>query len=130
MKISLERKIFTDESTIGELLIDGSHECLTLEDKVRDKKIKGVTAIPAGSYEILIQQSAKFKRLMPHLQNVPGFDGILIHWGNTAVDTEGCILVGKTKSANFIGSSKTAFNELFSKLSAAIATQKIFIEIK
>jgi len=130
MKLKLERKIRTDQSTIGELTIDGKHECVTLEDVVRDKKIKGQTAIPAGTYNLVIAQSPRFKRLMPRLENVPNFEGILIHWGNAAKDTDGCILVGQTSSTNFIGSSKKTFKALFDKLQAASkAGEKISIEV-
>ncbi len=128
MKLTLVRKIFTDASTVGELAIDGVPECLTLEDPVRDQKIKGKTAIPAGTYDVVIAFSRKFKRRMPRLQNVPNFQGILIHWGNTAADTEGCILVGLSKSKDFVGSSKVAFNALFKKLDAA--SDSIVIEVK
>jgi hypothetical protein len=77
---------------------------------------------------VVIAFSRKFKRRMPRLQNVPNFQGILIHWGNTAADTEGCILVGLSKSKDFIGSSKVAFNALFKKLDAA--SDSIVIEVK
>ena len=119
MKLSLVRKIFTAESTIGELAVDGTFECVTLEDPVRDRKVPDVTAIPGGAYDLVITQSPKFGRLMPRLENVKGFEGILIHWGNTAVDTRGCILVGRTSSKNFIGSSKVTFNALFANLQEA-----------
>lgn len=119
MKLHLERKLFTAESTIGELTIDGAFECLTLEDPVRDEKIAGATAIPAGTYELVVNNSSKFGRRMPRLLDVPNFEGILIHWGNTAKDTEGCILVGTSKAKDFIGSSKAAFDALFKKLSQA-----------
>ena len=119
MNLLLLRKIFTAESTIGELLIEGAHECVTLEDVVRDHKIPDVTAIPSGTYAVTIGPSPKFNRIMPHVQNVPGYAGILIHWGNTAKDTAGCILVGRSEAKNFIGSSREAFEILFGKLEQA-----------
>ena len=131
MQLTLTRKIFTSESTVGELAIDGVQECLTLEDPPRDVKIKGRTGIPAGTYTVVLGKSAKFKRIMPQVQNVPGFKGILIHWGNSAHDTEGCILAGQTKAKNSIGSSKLAFNALFKKLEAAIgAGETIRLEVR
>ena len=129
MELSLIRKEFTTESTIGDLLIDGKFYSFTLEDMYRDKKIKGVTAIPYGTYEVIINFSNRFQRPMPLLLNVPGFDGIRIHNGNKAEHTEGCILVGFTKSKNFIGNSKSAFIQFMPKLQAGLKTGKVFIEI-
>ena len=94
--------------TIGSLSIDGKKFCDTLEDKVRDlnkngvfdgdeKKVYGETAIPYGTYDVVVDYSPKFKRELPRLQNVKHFEGILIHRGNTAEDSAGCILVGENK---------------------------------
>lgn len=125
MRLELVRKVYTETSTIGELRIGDDFECVTLEDPVRAKKIKGATAIAAGTYTLTISNSKKFGRKMPRLLNVPNFEGILIHWGNTAKDTEGCILVGKPKSKNFIGSSKATFNSLYKKIEAAAKTDTL-----
>lgn len=116
MIIEIKRLHKTNTSTIGELLIDGIWECFTLEDVERDVKIKGETAIPKGKYNVIINQSNRFKRLLPLLLNVPNFEGVRIHAGNTNHDTEGCILVGKTRSNNFIGQSRKAFDYLFKKM--------------
>jgi len=124
------RQTFTDESTIGELTIDGVHQCFTLEDKVRPVKIFGQTAIPAGRYEVVVNESAHFHKLLPELVNVPDFEGVRIHSGNKPADTEGCILVGRTKGTNVINDSHTAFDALFPKIQAAVAREKVFIEIK
>jgi len=129
MQIQVFRKTLTARSTIGELHLDGQFECYTLEDCVRPVKIKGMTAIPAGSYEVVINFSARFQRLLPLLLNVPNYDGVRIHVGNTDADTEGCLLVGQTQSADFIGKSRAAFDTLFPKLQAAAAREKIFIDI-
>lgn len=94
--------------TIGSLSIDGKKFCDTLEDKVRDlnkngvfdgdeKKVYAETAIPYGTYNVVVDYSPKFKRELPRLQNVKHFEGILIHRGNTAEDSAGCILVGENK---------------------------------
>jgi hypothetical protein len=96
---------------------------------VRPVKIAGRTAIPAGRYEVIINFSQRFGRPLPLLLNVPDFEGVRIHPGNTPANTEGCILVGETKSENFIGQSRVAFDQLFEKLKAASATEKIFVEI-
>lgn len=119
MKITVKRIHKTSTSTIGELYIDGVFECYTLEDIEREVKIKSETAIPKGTYKVIINQSNRFKRLLPLLLNVPNFEGVRIHSGNTNHDTEGCILVGQTRSKNFIGQSRKAFDKLFKKMQAA-----------
>jgi hypothetical protein len=129
MELQLKRTDFFENSTIGELSVNGELECYTLEDKVRPVKIKGKTAIPAGRYEVIINYSQRFNRPLPLFLNVPNFEGVRIHSGNTAADTEGCILVGMTKEEEFIGQSKVAFERLFPKLKAASDTEKIFIDI-
>jgi len=116
MELQVKRTDFFDNSTIGELSVNGQFECYTLEDKVRPVKIKGETAIPAGRYEVIINYSQRFDRLLPLLLSVPNFEGVRIHPGNTAADTEGCILVGVTKEQEFIGQSRVAFEQLFAKL--------------
>jgi hypothetical protein len=130
MQIQVIRQTLSAKSTIGEMHIDGQFECFTLEDLVRPVKIKGVTAIPAGTYEVVVNFSARFQRLLPLLLNVPNFDGVRIHAGNTDADTEGCILVGQTKSPDFIGKSRLAFDAVFAKIQAAAANEKIFIEVR
>jgi hypothetical protein len=119
MQITVKRLYKTDTSTIGELLIDGVFECFTLEDIERPVKIKAETAIPKGTYKVIINQSNRFKRLMPLLLNVPNFEGVRIHAGNTNHDTEGCILVGQTRNKNYIGQSRKAYEKLFKKMQAA-----------
>jgi len=116
MKIQIKRLHKTDKSTIGELTINGKFECYTLEDIERDVKIKSETAISKGTYKVIINQSNRFKRLMPLLLNVPNFEGVRIHAGNTNHDTEGCILVGRTRSIDFIGQSRKAYDSLFKKM--------------
>ena len=119
MQITVKRLHKTDKSTIGELLIDGVFECYTLEDVERPVKIKAETAIPKGTYRVIINMSNRFKRLMPLLLNVPNFEGVRMHAGNTNHDTEGCILVGRTRSKDFIGQSRKAYEKLFKKMQAA-----------
>lgn len=119
MQITVKRLHKTDTSTIGELLIDGIFQCYTLEDVERPVKIKNETAIPKGTYKVIINQSNRFKRLLPLLLNVPNYEGVRIHSGNTNHDTEGCILVGQTRGNNFVGQSRKAFDKLFKKMQAA-----------
>jgi hypothetical protein len=119
MKITVKRLHRTEHSTIGELSIDGKFECYTLEDKERDVKIKSETAIPKGEYKVIINQSNRFKRLLPLLLNVPNFEGVRVHSGNSNHDTEGCILVGTTRTLDYIGNSRLAFQKLFKKMQLA-----------
>lgn len=102
MKLRVERRFLKPDYTVGRLYVDGVFLCDTLEDRVRDlsreKKVPGRTAIPAGKYEVVVNISPRFKRKLPRLLNVPGFEGILIHRGNTSEDTAGCILVGENKA--------------------------------
>lgn len=102
MNIVLKRIARRDTYTVGKLYIDGRYWCDTLEDRVRDlskeRKVAGETAIPAGTYDVVVNISPKFKRLLPRLLSVPHFEGVLIHRGNTAADSAGCILVGENKA--------------------------------
>lgn len=119
MLITIKRLYKTDVSVIGEMLVDGLFQCFTLEDVERPVKIKGETAIPKGTYKVIINESNRFKRLLPLLLNVPDFEGVRIHSGNSNHDTEGCILVGQTRNKNYIGQSRKAFEKLFKKMQSA-----------
>lgn len=129
--LTLIRKVFTDRSTVGDLYLDGTHLCYTLEDTVRapGEKVPGQTAIPAGEYEVVVSYSPRFKRLLPLLVDVPGFEGVRIHPGNTAADTEGCILVGKTKGPDFVGDSRKAFDEVFPRIQSQLDEGKLYITV-
>lgn len=95
MKIfTLLRTQYLKDRTLGSLYLNGDFMCYTLEDAARPVKIKGETCIPTGVYRISMVHSPKFGRKTPRLHDVPGFDGILVHGGNTPEQTEGCILVG------------------------------------
>lgn len=130
MNLTLIRKYPGADCIIGELFVDGKFECYTLEDVERPVKIPGVTAIPRGTYEVVISYSNRFEKLLPLLQNVPNFEGVRIHTGNKATHTEGCILVGKSKTTDQVQQSVVAFDALFPKLQAAAAKEKIIIEVK
>ncbi len=116
MQLLLNREPSTDKATIGRLYVDGIFECYTLEDVIREIKIPHETAIPQGNYEIIVNHSNRFGVDMPLLLNIPGFEGVRIHPGNTDKDTDGCILVGTNCLDNFVGNSRIAFNRLFAKL--------------
>lgn len=131
MNLLLQRETATEKSTIGSLRINGEFFCWTLEDKLRDQKVFGQTAIPSGTYQVIIDFSNRFQKPMPHILNVPGFSGIRIHPGNTDKDTEGCILIGLTKSDDFIGKSQMAFQLFMPKLQSALQDNlDCWIEIK
>lgn len=123
MKLTLNRILLGKEATIGELLVDDEYQMDTLEDRVRPdgEKVYGKTAIPAGTYEVKLTYSPKFKQILPEILNVPNFTGIRIHKGNSSADTEGCILVGTWdgNKEDWISNSKIAFNNLMSLLRKA-----------
>lgn len=126
MKLRVERGAPGASSTIGKLYVDGVFFAYTLEDVDRQlesggKKIQGETAIPRGSYKVIIDFSNRFQKQMMHILNVPGFIGIRIHAGNTDKDTEGCILLGKVRSDNAVFNSREAVNALFDKVRAALS---------
>lgn len=142
MNITLNRIAKKSKYTIGKLYIDGKYFCDTIEDtdrgltqtmtdaQVKSKKVYGQTAIPTGTYRVIINYSNKFKRQMPLLLNVPGFLGIRIHSGNTEKDTEGCLIVGKNKVVGKVIESKDTYNKLFSILCEANKKEAIKITIK
>lgn len=139
MKLKLIRNPTNDTCTIGTLFVEAAFECFTLEDVVREHpgvqldlwKVPGKTAIPRGTYDVIIDMSARFKRELPRLLNVPGFSGVRIHPGNTAADTEGCILLGLSQAPNWIGQSRLAFDRLFTKLERAYERKELItIEVQ
>lgn len=122
MELKVKRKAFEKDYTIGDLFVDGNLFCNVLEDAVRDEKIYGKTAIPKGTYKVYMNVvSPKFKDRswakpyggkLPRLLNVPNYDGVLIHVGNTAEDTSGCLLVGINDSQGRISNSQATFKKL------------------
>lgn len=137
MKLILKRLKKADNFTSGILTIEGdsSFKANTLEDKYREGdifkvKVKSQTAIPNGTYEVILNMSNRFKKYMPLLLNVPNFEGVRIHSGNTSADTEGCILVGNGDGSDgFLEDSRNAFNALMARLKKVEKKEKIFIEI-
>ena len=125
MKLTLNRKFKGQTYTIGDLSIDGKFFCNTIEDAVRElpatcpdtprgrsctckEKVYAKTAIPAGTYKVTLQYSPRYKKKMPYLHDVPHFLGILIHSGNTEVDSAGCIIVGKNTVKGKVLESRTS----------------------
>ena len=130
MKLISERIYKAPDYTISNLSIDGKFFCHVLEDVVRKdgEKVWGKTAIPAGTYKVILHVSNRFKILMPLLLNVPNFEGIRIHAGNTAADTHGCLLVGVNSAKGKVTESKKTFAKLMEILQAS--DTEITIEIK
>lgn len=137
MKLTLKRKYLGPDYTIGDLFIDGTFLCNTIEDVVRElpvtcpntpkgrncackEKVYAETAIPAGTYKVTIEYSPRFKRRLPRLHEVPHFIGILIHSGNTAKDSAGCIIVGFNTVKGKVTNSRATSD----KLNAILAKEK------
>lgn len=133
MRLQVLRFYRSRSATIGHLVIDGEFRGLyTLEDAVREVKIPGKTAIPVGCYDVVLDYSQRFKRVLPHIMGVPNFKGVRIHPGNTVEDTEGCILVGLKwhESAETVSQSRDAFGQLMEQLERAHeAGEEIKLEI-
>ena len=140
MELLLERKYLKEKYTIGDLYVDGVFFCNIMEDKVVDInknglfdcgefKIKGHTAIPYGEYEIKLTYSPKFKRELPLLLNVPHFEGIRIHRGNTPNDSAGCLLPGENKEKGKVLNSTKYEIELVKRIKALPLNEKITIKI-
>lgn len=141
MKLTLKRIALRSTYTIGRLYVDGNYFCDTLEDTVRDlnkngkfdngeKKIKGKTAIPYGTYEIKWTYSPRFKKYTPQLMNMPSFEGIRIHSGNSSTDTEGCLLLGENKKVGMVLNSRATINKFYPLIKKACSKGKVTIEIK
>ena len=143
MKLLLKRIAFKETYTIGKLSIDGKYFCDTLEDRNRDLnhdgdlndagegKVMHETAIPFGTYSVVVNVSPRFGRELPRLENVPGFTGILIHRGNTDADSSGCILVGENKVKGKVVNSTPYEVELVKRCKEALARgEKITITIE
>lgn len=130
MRLVIKRIFKGKDYTIGKMYINGEYFCDTLEDVVREgEKVYGQTAIPDGIYEIVLTMSNRFKKILPLLLKVPNFEGVRIHSGNSAADTEGCILVGKNKEKGKVLQSRAVFLQLMEKLEPIDGKEKITIEI-
>jgi len=131
MIIKLIRIYFAENYTIGHFYFDDVKICDTLEDKVRTgEKVKNQTAIPIGTYSVIVNYSTRFKKMMPLLLNVPNFEGIRIHSGNDETDTSGCILVGINSIKGKVLESRDVFLIVFSLINVALKNnEKVTIEI-
>lgn len=129
-------------ATLGSLYLDDVWFCWTLEDTIRQPKLRtqpvdvaawvatwkvpGETAIPAGRYDVKLTLSSRFKAVLPEVLDVPGFSGIRIHAGNTDKDTEGCLLLGTARRERAVLNSRVALGNLMMRLQAE--QDRIFID--
>ena len=132
MKLKVNRIYRGLDYTIGRLYINDEYYSDVLEDAdrglsddmnletIQALKKPNITAIPTGTYKVLITYSPKFKQRMPILMNVKGFDGIRIHSGNTHKDTSGCLLVGENKEKGKVLNSKITYTKLFNLINDAL----------
>lgn len=137
--LKLRRKANTPITAIGDLYYSGIYQCKILEDTWRDpdgsgqleadEKVYGETAIPVGTYRIRFAYSPSWKMLMPYLEDVPHYSGVMFHPGNKAVDTKGCLLTGTTMQKDLVLNSKDAFLELIKKLIEDCQDKEVKIEV-
>ena len=139
MIVTLRRIAFKETYTIGKLYVDGNYFSDTVEDKdrglddsmtvdeIKKKKVYGETAIPYGTYKVSITYSSRFKKNLPLVEGVKGFEGIRIHSGNTAKDSLGCIIVGKNKKVGMVLDSRTTMEKLMKVLNTK---EKIWLIIR
>jgi hypothetical protein len=122
MEIKIVREQYRSGSTVGRMLVDDDFECFTLEDRICTNNVYGDTAIPPGIYRVVVNFSQTFEAELPLVLNVPMYDGIRIHGGDTQANTPGCILVGRnwTPGAEVVSASRLAFAPLFRKICTAI----------
>ena len=145
MKLKVLRFSSQEDSTSGLLFLEDNQEikflCYTLEDEKRDVKVRGETRVPSGTYKLELRTEGgfhnkyknrygKFHKGMLHVTNVPNFEFILIHTGNTDEHTAGCLLVGDSQENNvivkdgFIGKSTNAYKRIYPDISKAISEGK------
>lgn len=143
MEIKIKREFFNSTNIIGSMYVNGALFGYTLEDKdrglkdtmsvseIKIRKIFGETAIPYGRYEVILSYSNRFKKVMPLLLNVKGFEGVRIHGGNTDKNTLGCPLLGAKRNDNGIYDCATVNNKLIAliKAEAQKENSKIYVEI-
>ena len=139
MELKVTRNWKKADYTIGRLFINGEFFCNTLEDtdrglttdtslaEIKSRKVYGQTAIPTGTYYITITYSPKFRKRLPLINHVPGFDGIRIHSGNTAADSLGCILLGKNTKPGMVLDSRATCEKFMRLLDAALSRKETIV---
>jgi hypothetical protein len=145
MELFVIRKFFKETYTIGRFYNENMFICSTLEDRIRDLqdrnhdgdfddegegKLYGMTAIPCGRYEVIVNHSQKLKRRLPLLLNVEGFTGIRIHAGKNERHTEGCILVGDNKTKGSLENGPYWESFIRDMIEEALKTEKVYLTVK
>ena len=134
MRIQVLRDVLQPTFTLGKFSIDGVQKYDSVEPTVRgngdpatvaDWKIQNISAIPYGEYNVIMRWSPHFQCDVPQLENVPGFEYVEIHWGNTSKDTDGCIVIGMERTANGVANSRYACADLYPQIVAALAMGEI-----
>jgi len=134
MQLILNRRMPSANSTPGELFVDGSFFCYTLERTPSDPEWK---CIPAGTYEVTLRKTYNPRlwtpypdEVLPHIENVPGRQGIEMHAGNRAADSEGCVLCGYERQLDIdmIGASRAAVKDLIDRMRAKGGTFQIVVK--
>ncbi len=136
MNLQIERKIFLPDRTLGGLYTNDHWGYWVLEDTDRHLETGGIkipklTAIPRGKYKVTISWSNRFRRLMPHILDIPQFTGVRIHIGNYPGDTDGCPIIGMERDiqTNDLHKSKLAFDDFFPKLEKWLIEGEVWLEI-
>jgi hypothetical protein len=136
VNLTLKRENFTEKTTTGGIYLDTFKLCDTLEDKDRKLETAGAaakvqkrTAIPRGRYELQITWSNRFKKYMIQVMEVPYFEGVRLHAGNTHEDTEGCPLLGDLVDDYTLVNSRMRTNEVFDMVEKALKTEKVWLEV-
>lgn len=135
MNLKVVRDACGQYASLGKMYVNDEYQCETLEDVDRKLEDGGVkipceTAIPRGTYKVIVDWSPHFNRMLPHVLDVPDYEGVRIHPGNAPKDTEGCILVGMRRGPNYVYQSVNAFNALMDKIDAALdAGEDITLEV-
>lgn len=126
MEILIVRQWFTNRSSMGLLSIDGTYTCFTLEDVARAEgvKISKETCISPGEYDVIMDYSPRHKKIMPHILNVPMFEGIRFDIANSPDEVEGCIALGFEKYHDLVGSSYAANELVVSKINLAFTNNE------
>ena len=140
MQVMITRNWKKPDYTIGRIFVNNAFFCNSMEDtdrglrqgmpleEIKRLKVYGKTAIPTGTYTILMTYSPKYKKKMPQVMNIPGFEGIRIHPGNTPEDTLGCILPGDNKVKGKVVDSTKRFNQFVNMLLGAGGTAPLVIQ--
>jgi hypothetical protein len=130
MELLLTRNAPTDYFVMGALSEGGKKLCDTLEDPPREEKVPGKTGIPVGRYNVDVTFSNRFKKRMPLIKEVPGFEGIRIHGGRDEKDTEGCILVGYKASEGLLMGGPGVSQMICDMIEKILYLEDVWITIK